>query len=156
MMRTIAIVACDEERGIGRAGGIPWHHPEDFRHFREATMGHPLVMGRLTVASLPKRLPGRPIVMVSASGVRDAKADAVARDVDEALERAALYATGKAFVAGGVGIYRDGLPFCHEALLTRVPGLHGCDAFFPGMPDGWRLGEAHARGGLTYERWTRS
>lgn len=154
-MRIVAIAACDEERGIGRRGDIPWSHPEDLKRFREETMGHPVIMGRATVASLPGRLRGRMVVLVSSGGTGDPKADATARCLDEALERACLYATGKAFLAGGARIYEEGLPLAHEALLTRVPGSHGCDRFIPELGDGWLMAGTQPAGALTVERWTR-
>ncbi|MDE6028560.1 MAG: dihydrofolate reductase, partial [Muribaculaceae bacterium] len=55
-----AIVATNLSGAIGRKGNLPWHLPEDLRHFKELTMGHPVIMGRKTWESLPKRpLPGR-------------------------------------------------------------------------------------------------
>lgn len=155
-MRIVAIAACDDEHGIGRAGSIPWHHPEDFRHFKAATLRHPVIMGRETVASLPARLAGRMVIMVTGSDARDPKADAVARSVDEALEKASLYLTGQAFLAGGAGIYAEGLNYAHEVSLTRIPGSHGCDRFFPALGPEWRQEATEMRTGLTFERWLRT
>lgn len=154
-MRTILIAAIDEDGGIGKSGGIPWHHREDFRHFKAATLGHPVIMGRETVASLPGRLDGRIVIMVTGSGAVDGKADATARSVDEALEKASLYLTGQAFVAGGSGIYAEGLLLADELSITRVPGRHGCDRFFPSLDGSWVRAETSSREGLTFERWLR-
>ena len=60
-----AIAAMSENRVIGRGKEIPWHIPEDFKWFKETTMGHVLVMGRLTFESIGKALPGRETLVLS-------------------------------------------------------------------------------------------
>ncbi len=65
------VVAMAEDRIIGNAGDIPWYLPNDFKHFKEITMGHPIIMGRKTWDSLPEKvrpLAGRNNIIVSRSG----------------------------------------------------------------------------------------
>ena len=62
------IVAMSQNGVIGKAGKLPWHLPEDLRHFKELTMGHPIIMGRKTFESLPKKpLPGRKNIVLTRS-----------------------------------------------------------------------------------------
>ncbi len=86
----VALVAAVARGGvIGRDGGLPWRLPEDLAHFREVTMGHPVVMGRRTWESLPERfrpLPGRRNVVVTRSSDWNAEGAERAGSLDEALE----------------------------------------------------------------------
>jgi dihydrofolate reductase len=59
------ICAMDSKRGIGKDGSIPWHIPEDFKHFKEKTMGHSMIMGRRTFESLGRILPGRVHIVIT-------------------------------------------------------------------------------------------
>ncbi|MDE6340155.1 MAG: dihydrofolate reductase, partial [Muribaculaceae bacterium] len=69
-----AIVAMARDNAIGRAGSLPWRLPEDMAHFKAFTMGHPIIMGRKTWESLPKRpLPGRRNIVVSRSPLYEAE-----------------------------------------------------------------------------------
>lgn len=112
----IAVAAMSENRVIGRAGSIPWHLPEDFRWFKQLTMGHTLVMGRKTFESIGRPLPGRQTIVLSRSA--DAiPGTAIARSPDE-IER---IATGeRIFICGGEETYRLLLPRCAEVFLTIV------------------------------------
>lgn len=64
----IAIAAVGRNRAIGKGNKLPWHIPEDFAFFKATTMGHVLVMGRLTYASIGRPLPGRTTVVLSRTG----------------------------------------------------------------------------------------
>ena len=101
---------------IGRAGGIPWHLPEDLARFKTLTAGHPVVMGRLTWESLPARvrpLPGRRNVVVT----RDADYRADGAQVVTALADAPL---AEAWVIGGGQIYGQALPLANRCEVTEV------------------------------------
>ncbi len=65
MTRLSVVVAADERGGIGYAGGLPWHLPEDLKRFKAITMGKPIVMGRRTWDSIGRPLPGRRSIVVS-------------------------------------------------------------------------------------------
>ena len=66
MPKLVIVVAMAENRVIGQDGGLPWHLPEDLKRFKAVTMGKPLVMGRKTWESLPRKpLPGRPNLIVT-------------------------------------------------------------------------------------------
>jgi dihydrofolate reductase len=64
-IKYIAIAAMAHNRMIGNAGKIPWYLPEDFRHFKETTQGHPIIMGRKTFESIGKPLPGRENIVLT-------------------------------------------------------------------------------------------
>ena len=123
------IVAADEHGGIGRAGGLPWHLPEDLKRFKALTMGKPIVMGRKTWDSIGRPLPGRRSLVVS-------RRPGLALDgveVFDSLEAAlrAVRDVPETCVIGGAEIYRLALPLAETLHLTRVHATVGADTFFP-------------------------
>lgn len=123
----IAIAAVARNRGIGKGNRLPWHIPEDFAFFKATTMGHVLVMGRLTYASIGRPLPGRVTVVLSRTGfttpgVTTASDWSALRDIEP---------TRTLFLAGGAQLYAEALPWCSELLLTHVDQSPDADAFFP-------------------------
>jgi len=127
MIKMQAIAAMARNRVIGAAGGIPWHLPEDFRWFKSKTMGHTLVMGRLTYASIGRPLPGRMTVVVSASGATFPGTTTVPNL--EAL--ADIETRGTLFLCGGGELYRTGLQHCDDLFLSEVDMTPAGDVFFP-------------------------
>lgn len=163
---TIALIAAmSENRVIGRGDAIPWHLPKDLRRFRDATMGHPVIMGRKTFETLPAPLPGRTtIVLTTREGYRPEGA-LVASSLEEGLRLAERVAGGETvYIAGGEAVYRAGLAVADEIRLTIVhTEVEGGDAFFPELDAAaWAAGErerhepddrhAHAFTFLTYRR----
>ena len=135
------IVAMGRDRAIGSHGRIPWRHRADMRHFRDATLGCALVVGRTTFDSLPKAMPGREVVVVTSRPIpADAAAIAVG-SVEEAV-RIAIEDLGVRAVAfaGGPRVYEDALalPWMDRALVTEIGLETGGDAFMPRLGDGWR------------------
>src|SRR5438552_13334571 len=84
---------------IGRNGQLPWHLPEDLKHFKRLTLGHPVIMGRRTWESLPGALPGRENIVVTSQAGYDAPGAAVAASLEGALALCA--GESVAFVIGG-------------------------------------------------------
>ena len=118
-MSTVSlVVAADEEGGIGRGGGLPWHLPADLKHFRALTMGKPVIMGRRTWESIGRPLPGRRNVVVSRQPSLQVPGCEVAGSLDDALRLADDAA--EACVIGGAEIYRLALPLADQIHLTRV------------------------------------
>ena len=122
-----AIAAMSENRVIGRGNEIPWHIPEDFKWFKETTMGHVLVMGRRTFESIGKALPGRE-TMVLTRGEFSHPDVTVIRSLDEI---APLLEGRDCFIAGGAEVYEQALPRCSELFLTLVKREGEGDVFFP-------------------------
>ena len=117
---------------IGRDGSVPWRLPEDMRHFRELTMGHPVVMGRKTWESLPDRfrpLPGRDNVVVTRNPDWAAQGADRAASVENALDL--LESEPEVFVIGGGEIYVSALPLADELQLTEIDARVEGDTMFP-------------------------
>lgn len=144
-MRISLIVAASANGVIGTAGGLPWHLPDDFRYFRQTTMGSPVIMGRRTRESIGRALPGRRNIVLTRSRDYSADGAVVAGSVDEAL--AAAGDADEVFVIGGGEIYSLFLDRAARVYLTRVDARIEGDTYFPALdPDEWQLtsAEAHA------------
>jgi dihydrofolate reductase len=157
---TVTLVAAIARNGvIGADGGIPWHLPDDQRRFKELTIGHVLVMGRVTYESIGRPLPGRTTVVVTRSAGWGAGDDGVlvAPSVAEALALAATV-DEEVFVVGGTRVYEEALPFADRLELTWVDAEPEGDAWFPAVDwaawrevareehEGWSAG-SYARAG---------
>jgi dihydrofolate reductase len=130
--RLTLIAAVARQRVIGRGNSLPWHLPEDLRHFRAVTTGHPVIMGRRTWESLPARfrpLPGRRNIVVTRQPAWRAEGAEVVASPDAAL--ALLGSVPQAFVIGGAELYAAMLPLADELLLTEIDRDFDGDAFFP-------------------------
>lgn len=123
------IAAIDRKRAIGRDGTMPWHLPDDFRHFKTLTLGKPVLMGRKTARSIGKALPGRPNWVLSRQGEAPFADQLVLRSLDEALEKAS---GRELMVIGGGEIYAQTLPLAEFLHLTEVDTvITGADTWFP-------------------------
>ena len=126
-----AIFHCDRNWGIGKNNGLMFSLPKDMKFFRETTMGKVVVMGRNTFLSLPNGpLKGRINFVLSPSEVEGVR---TVYEVDELLEELEDYPEDDAFVIGGASVYRELLPFCTEALVTKVDADGGADVFVPNL-----------------------
>lgn len=151
----IAIVVARARNGvIGRDGGLPWRLKSDMAWFKANTMGKPIVMGRKTWDSLPKKpLPGRLNVVLSRDGSFEPRSAVVCGDFPEALsiarEQAAEDGAPEVCVIGGEGLFAAALPKARRLYLTEVEAEVDGDARFPDFDEGeWRevFREAHPRG----------
>ncbi|MET4431422.1 MULTISPECIES: dihydrofolate reductase [unclassified Mycolicibacterium] len=122
---------------IGRDNGIPWRLPEDQARFKELTLGHTVVMGRLTWESLPAKvrpLPGRRNVVVTRQADYVADGATVVADLDDALT------DEQTWVIGGAQIYALALPLAARCDVTEVdadlPREDG-DAMAPVLDEQW-------------------
>lgn len=119
---------------IGRDNALLWQLPEDMKHFRAATMGAPVIMGRKTWASLPERfrpLPGRHNIVLSRQAGFEAAGATVVRDFDAAIAAARRDHPPRVFVIGGEQIYREALPLADELMITEIERDFEGDAHFP-------------------------
>ena len=137
MVPEITLVVARADNGvIGKDGKLPWHLPADLRHFKEVTMGTPMVMGRRTFEGLPGLLPGRRHVVLTRDPAWSAEGAAVARDVDEAIRVA-----GGEFVSviGGAEIFALFEPLAGAVELTEVHAEVEGDTMLPPFdPAVWR------------------
>lgn len=128
----VLIAAVARNGTIGRGNDLVFRDAADQRHFRAATMGHAVIMGRRTWESLPERfrpLPGRRNVVLSRDAAFAAPGAEVQPSLAAALKR--LHGTPRAFVIGGAAVYAQALPLARELLLTEVDADIDGDTFFP-------------------------
>ena len=139
MTALVLIAAVAANRVIGKQNALPWHLPEDLKHFRLLTSGHTVVMGRRTWESLPPRfrpLPERQNIVVSRNLRFEAEGATVVHSLDEAISIANAQTT---FVIGGAELYRHALPLSQRLELTEISIEIDGDAFFPEIDrDEWR------------------
>lgn len=138
--RLILVAAIDRERGIGRGNAMPWHLPDDFRHFRALTLGRPVLMGRRTAESLGRALPGRTNLVLTRSGRVPFDSMQAVASLDAAIAIAADQGADELCVIGGGEVYALALPHADVLQLTHVGTVvEDADAFFPLWdPAQWR------------------
>jgi len=123
------IVAMAKNRVIGKNGQLPWHLSSDLRRFKRLTMGHTLLMGRGTFASIGAALPGRRTIVLSRDPEYRAAGCVVANNIEAALRLVAP--TEELFICGGADIYRQTLPFAEKIYLTELDIEIAGDRYFP-------------------------
>jgi dihydrofolate reductase len=120
--REIVLVVARADNGvIGRDGKLPWHLPADLKHFKQVTMGSPMIMGRKTFESLPGPLPGRRHIVLTRDPDWQAAGTEIARTASEALAKADA---ARITVIGGAQIFELLLA---EATAVELTEVH-CDA----------------------------
>ena len=129
-MSVHAIVAVASDWAIGRQGDLLCHLPADMKHFKEATMGHSIVMGRTTFESFPRRpLPGRQNIVITRNRQWQYPGVTVVHSVEEAIAAAE---TEDVFIIGGADVYAQTLPLVEVLHLTVIHARWACaDAYFP-------------------------
>lgn len=155
------VVAAAENNAIGKDNKLLWHLPDDFRHFKNLTTGHSILMGRKTFESFPKPLPNRRHIVLSRNpGYQSAEIE-VAAELSEGIALAAGEAV--LFIIGGAQIYKQAMDIADRIDLTRVHASFEADAFFPDIDTNlWTRtqrefhapDERHAHA-FTIERWER-
>lgn len=154
MTRVTLLAALGRNRVIGRGGEMPWHLPEDLKHFKHTTMGHPMVMGRKTFESIGRVLPGRRTIVITRRPDWHHPDVEAAHSLPEALSLAGP--GDEVFVVGGGEVYREAMPFAQRLVLTEVRDSPEGDTFFPEWShEEWRevSREPHERFDIaTYER----
>ena len=141
---TLGPVARARNGVIGRGGGLPWRLAADMRRFRALTLGKPVIMGRKTWESLPRRpLPGRLNVVLSRQPEYEATGAVAADNFAEALaiarEQAAEDGKDEVCVIGGADLFALALPRAARIYLTEVDGEPAGDVIMPPLDEsGWR------------------
>lgn len=149
------IVAVARNGVIGLDGGMPWHLPGDLAHFQRLTTGHPIVMGRRTWESLPRRpLKNRTNIVVSSQhGLAEAAGGLTVTALPTALDLGVQHAApgGTVFVIGGARIFAEALPLAQRIYWTEVAADPPGDTFFPGFDRSlWRESARAPGDGCTY------
>ena len=149
------IVAVYDDWGIGRDGTQPVALSAARKFFRETTKGAMVIAGRRTIADFPgqKPLPGRVNVALSRTA-SEIPGFTLCRSTEDALELAKT--AQRVFVIGGAAVYRQMLPLCDRAYVTKVHTTVPCDSFFPNLDESgeWALKEILQSGeenGIAYE-----
>ncbi|HEX9088367.1 MAG TPA: dihydrofolate reductase [Arthrobacter sp.] len=141
----IAMIWAQATNGvIGAGGDIPWHLPEDFRHFRELTAGQPVIMGRRTWDSLPEKsrpLPGRPNIVITGQDAWAADGALRASSLSDALSLAngAAGPGERLWVIGGGRIYAEAMSVAGTAVITVIDKDVDGDTFAPELGAEWSM-----------------
>ena len=150
--RITLLAARARDGAIGRGNALPWHLPEDLRHFKETTLGHPIAMGRRTFESIGRPLPGRRTLVASRDPAWSHPGCERVASLDDAIERCA--GLPELFVVGGGQLYAEAMPRADRLIVTDVEIDVDGDTFFPPIdPDEWVLASRVAgtsRTGLGY------
>lgn len=151
------IVAMSQNRVIGGDNKLLWHIPEDLRHFKNLTLGKPVIMGRKTYDAIGRPLPKRPNIVVTRQKNWKAEGVEAAGSLEEALQLAEKHGSSDIMVIGGAEIYKQALPFATCVYLTHIHKVYTGDALFPALdPKEWQetsrqKGEECASAGMDYE-----
>ena len=149
------IVAVYDDWGIGCCGTQPIALSADRKFFRETTRGAMVIAGRKTIGDFPgqKPLPGRVNVALTRT-VQEIPGFTVCASAEAAVELAKT--AQRCFVIGGSSVYRQMLPYCDAAYITKVHTTTACDTYFPNLDEdaAWYLAEKLMDGeedGIAYE-----
>lgn len=137
------IAAVDNNWAIGFQNSLLVRIPRDQQMFREMTDGKVIVIGRKTLETFPQKQPlkNRVNIILSRDRKNTVKDAVVVHSIEELMEELRKYNTDDVYVAGGASIYRQLLPYCDTAHITKIDHTYQADAYFPrldGMED-WEL-----------------
>jgi dihydrofolate reductase len=134
------IVAAATNNAIGKDGKLPWHLPNDMKHFKNITWGLPVIMGRKTFESLGKPLTGRKNIVVSRQPGWQMEGTVTVKNLDDALFLAKETDAKEVMVIGGGEIYKALFDKAKRIYITRVEAEPDADTFFPSVDlKIWRL-----------------
>lgn len=128
-----AIVHADKEWGIGKGNDMMFSLPKDMKFFRETTSGHTVVMGGKTLRSFPNQKPLKNRVNIVLTRGQVCDECVVVRSFEELKQEMKRRENEEIFVIGGGEIYRELLPYCHGAFVTKVDAVGGAEVFFPNL-----------------------
>ncbi|HSW92777.1 MAG TPA: dihydrofolate reductase [Gammaproteobacteria bacterium] len=135
-MRISIVVAMSENRAIGKDNQLLWHLPVDLQHFKQITLGKPVLMGRKTHQSIGRPLPGRMNVVITHDLNFKSEGCVIVHSIQDALD--VVQDADEICVIGGADLYRQMLPLSDRIYLTRVHHTFSADTFFPELnSDEW-------------------
>lgn len=131
------IVNADKNWGIGKNNSLLIRIPEDMKFFRRMTKGNVIVLGRRTLESFPggTALPDRTNIVLSKKKDLKTGGATVVNDIDALFEILKEYDDDEIFVVGGESVYRELLPYCRKAYVTRPDYAYDADAHFPNLDE---------------------
>ena len=129
------IVCVSRNWGIGKDNQLLFHIPDDLKQFRALTTGKVVVMGHNTLKSLPggKPLPNRTNIVLSRDPHLVVEGATVCHSVQDVLIEVSVLPASDVFIIGGADVYKQFLPYCRRALITRVDAAPEADVFFPDL-----------------------
>lgn len=129
------IVAADKNWGIGYQGQLLVSIPNDHKQFRKATVGKVVVLGRKTLETFPQQQPleKRTNIILSRDKNYKVKDAIVVHSIEELLEELKNYNSDDVYIIGGDSIYKQMLPYCDAATVTRIDYAYQSDAYFPDL-----------------------
>lgn len=137
------IVAVDNNWAIGNKNELLVRIPNDHKHFREETTGKVVVLGRKTLETFPQGLPlkNRVNIIMSRDEKYQVKDATVVHSVEELLEELKKYDDEDIYIIGGESIYRQMLPYCNVAHITKIDHEYEADTYFPNLDkdDEWEI-----------------
>lgn len=137
------IAAVDKNWGIGYDNKLLVSIPADMKLFRQTTSGKVVVMGRKTLESFPGGLPLKNRVNIVLTKNKDyhVKGAVICHTVEAVLEEVKKYSDDDVYVIGGETIYRQFLPYCRLAHITKIDHAYQADAHFPNLDElpGWEI-----------------
>jgi dihydrofolate reductase len=149
------IAAMARNRVIGHAGQMPWHEPEDLRHFKAMTTGHTVIMGRKTWEALGRPLPKRRNLVITRQAGFTAAGAEVFTDLAQAIAAARTTDPEPAIIGGGE-IYRQALPLATRIELTEIDLEPAGDAWFPKLGREWAISTERQSGACIFRTWVRN
>lgn len=152
-----AIVAVNEDWGIGFNGDLLEHIPEDLKYFKQLTSGYTVVMGTNTWNSLPKKpLANRSNIIISSTQRSIMCQNTLRLHMEDVIDYF-KYTKDEVFIIGGGSIYKQLLPYCNKVYVTKINKSHkNVDTYFPNLDklDDWTLGassELYIHKDFTYQ-----
>jgi dihydrofolate reductase len=140
---------------IGKGPDLPWHIPEDLKHFKEITTGKTIIMGLVTYKSIGKALPNRNNIVMSFNKIELNDAE-VATSIDEALEIAKKY-DKEIFIIGGASIYKLFLPITNKLYISHIKEEYEGDVYFPDFDEKeWNIEHEEDKGPFIFRIYKRN
>ena len=137
------VVAVDNNWAIGNKNQLLVSIPNDHKNFRRLTIGKVVVLGRKTLETFPQGQPlsGRTNIILSRDESYKAGDAIIVHSVDQLLEKVKEYNTDDVYIIGGDSIYKQFLPYCDEAIVTKVDHEYEADAYFPNLDEDsqWKI-----------------
>ena len=145
----ILIAAVDINWGLGNDGRLLAHIPQDLKRFKQITTGNVIIMGRKTLESFPesKPLPGRVNIVVTNRKSYKINGAVICGSMEEAITVAKQYTDKQVFSAGGGSVYRQCLPYCDTAYITKIHRAFSADTFLENLDTSseWSITDTSSR-----------
>lgn len=140
-MKISLVAAIAQNNAIGNDNEMLWHLPADFKHFKNTTTGHFILMGRKTFESFPKPLPNRTHLIITRKKNYNLPENCYAfASINDALHFAQQHNQKIVYVIGGGEIYKQTIETANELIITHVQqSFTNADTFFPEITSGWKI-----------------